>query len=199
MQSRLIRVLTGLGLISLLGGAAWLALRPGVAGASRQANDPAGAIVAQADAPKVAADPVPPVTEGVRAPLVVSFGEAHTLPSGETELPVFIDVRDALSFPLSFRATLPRDATLVEGGLDAPVDGSKPGRQSRLFRFRTSAPLAADNPFRVVVQGEAADKSMGLRADRAYPAAAPVVRPPSAAPRAPNGRPPAAIAMPKAP
>jgi hypothetical protein len=196
MQSRLSRILTGLGLLFLGAGVAWAA-RPSRTPDSAQTTSPApDAKVAQADVSRAVN---PPVTEHVRAPLVVSFEEPRALPSGEIELPVVIEVRDSIAFPLAFRATLPRDATLVDGSLDAPVDGSQPGRQTRVFRFRHSGPLAADNPFRVAVHGEAADKSMGISADRVYPAVVPVVRPPSAGPRPPNGRPPVAISAPKAP
>lgn len=139
-------------------------------------------------APRAAA---PVVEHGVQAPLVVRFDEAPTqLASGETSLTVHIDVRTPLTFPVSLRASLPRGAVLTDGQLDEALDVTQAGTLHRTFRFRAADEMNEKNPFRVVVHGEAPDRSMGLHADRTFPAQSVVAVPPFAGPRPPGGRPP---------
>lgn len=171
-----LRALTALGLLSL--GLVAFAGRSSVAGPPPPEASP------QAKA-KVALE------HNLRAPLVVTFDERATeLPSGELEIAVHLDVRTPLSFPVSMAVTPPRGASLTSGAASETLELREVGRVTKLFRFRgPAAPTAAD-PFRVVVHGEAADQSMGLHADRTFPAQPELKVPAFSGPRLPGGRPP---------
>lgn len=133
----------------------------------------------------------PSLEHSIQAPLVVQYDDQPTqLATGETELTVHLNVRSPLRFPVSFKASLPRGATLTSGELEETLTLTEVGVVHRTFRFRATDEMSGANPFRVVVHGEAPDRSMGLHADRTFPAQTTATVPAFAGPRPPGGRPP---------
>lgn len=149
--------------------------------------------VTTAATPTAVATTPPPGPPGggemARGPMGVSLDQVSVTPEGDHELVLTLDVNSPPAFPVQLTATAPSGAQLVAGQAQETLTLTQPGRVTRSFRVR--GPLSAQSPFRVVVHGQAPDRSSGLHADKVYPAAV-AVAPPVPNKPPPGGRPPMA-------
>lgn len=88
---------------------------------------------------------------------------------GETEIAVWLDVNVPLDFSASLSATAPQGAVIASGLAQDSIQLAQSGRQVRVFLVRSSAPLSADAPFKVVLHGASSDGAAGVHTEKQLP------------------------------
>ena len=125
------------------------------------------------------------------APLVVKLAVvSENSATGETELRADFDAREAIRYPLSVTLVAPDGALIVAGTPSETLNVAQAGRFSKTYKIRTQAPLSQTSFVKLVVDGQAPDKSVGLHAEPRYPAVIEAGVPPRQGPSIPGGRPP---------
>jgi hypothetical protein len=151
------------------------------------ASGAAGAAGAPAatHAPDAPGKPPPPAEESLRAPVVLSLTEGPPA-GGVIEVTAILDVAGPLSYPISLKLELPRDAKLAGGQAEETLQVTQAGRVTRSYKVQSAQPFAPDNPLRVVMHGQSA--TGGVHAVKQLPAKAePGAPPPRIVP--PTGKP----------
>jgi hypothetical protein len=142
-------------------------------------------------APSAAASsPAPEDHERASFPVIVTLEQVAAGDGQETEFQLTLAVNRPLAYPLSVTVTVPPGVQLTSGSPQESVSVAQTGKILR--RFRTTGPLTEQAPFRIVVHGEAPDRSSGVHADQQFPRPAEAPRRPPGTPP-PGGRPPTAI------
>ncbi len=104
----------------------------------------------------------------VTAPFLVMMDGPVTVPAGSFELTVTIDSPKGFGGETTVSLQLPAGAKLLGGEASEKLSNLPAGKIERTFKL--SAPkLTADEPIKIVVEGQDPSGQFGARAVRAYP------------------------------
>ena len=135
--------------------------------------------------------PPPPGGTEAQAPVVVTLQQGNVnAATGETDVLVYIDVSQPISYPATLTVTPPPGGQLTSGAAQETLQLSQQGRLQRAYRVRSTAPLGPNNAVHVVLHGDGG--TSGIHADRWLPPPAELRVPPHQGPTPPTGRPPSA-------
>lgn len=124
-------------------------------------------------------------------PVVVTLQQGNVnAATGETDVLVFVDVSQPLSYPTTLTVTPPPGGQLTSGQPQETLQLAQTGRLQRVYRVRSASPLGPNNAVHVVLHGESG--GVGVHSDRWLPPPAEMRVPPHQGPTPPIGRPPSA-------
>lgn len=114
-----------------------------------------------------AKQPAKPVT----APFTVELQAPDKVPArGLVELTAVIDVSKTFEGNTSISVEVPDGAKLVGGEAKEELDGLPQGKTERTFKVNFTKKPNAEEPVKVIVEGQDKAGTFGARAERRYPA-----------------------------